>query len=182
MAGGSISNGKNELIRGVCRSWNNNFWSAFILLDYAQFLMNELPVLLVTTSDEPSYAHPGDAGADLRSAENLTIPPGERRTVGTGIAIAIPAGYVGLVHPRSGLAAKFGVTVLNAPGTVDAAYRGEIKVTLLNTDLHNAFEIKSGDRIAQIVFQAVERASFIKVDRLPDSHRGEGGFGSTGVR
>jgi dUTP pyrophosphatase len=97
------------------------------------------------------------------------------------LAIALPDGYVGLVHPRSGLAAKHGITVLNSPGTVDAAYRGEIKVTLLNTDLTNAFEIAVGDRIAQLVIQPVERAHFVEVDRLPDSHRGEGGFGSTGV-
>lgn len=151
-------------------------------LDYAQFLMNDLPVLLVSSAEAPSYAHPGDAGADLRSADNLVIPPGERRTVGTGVAIALPAGYVGLVHPRSGLAAKHGVTVLNAPGTVDAAYRGEIKVTLLNTDLETPFEIAVGDRIAQLVIQRAERANFIQVDRLPDSNRGEGGFGSTGVK
>ena len=127
-------------------------------------------------------AYPGDAGADLRSDENVTIPPGERRTVSTGTAIALPDGFVGLVHPRSGLAAKHGVTVLNAPGTVDAAYRGEIKVTLLNTDLHESFEIKVGDRIAQLIIQAVEKAQFIQVDHLPESHRGEGGFGSTGVK
>lgn len=138
-------------------------------------------MLIVTGHELPSYAHPGDAGADLRSSENLVIPPGERRTVGTGVAIALPHGYVGLVHPRSGLAAKHGITVLNSPGTVDAAYRGEIKVTLLNTDLKNSFEIGVGDRIAQLVIQPVERAQFVKVDRLPDSHRGEGGFGSTGV-
>lgn len=138
-------------------------------------------MLIVTGHELPSYAHPGDAGADLRSSEELVIPPGERRTVGTGVAIALPHGYVGLVHPRSGLAAKHGITVLNSPGTVDAAYRGEIKVTLLNTDLKNSFEIGVGDRIAQLVIQPVERAQFVKVDRLPDSHRGEGGFGSTGV-
>lgn len=151
-------------------------------LDYAQFLMKDLPVLLVTLGEVPAYAHPGDAGADLRSAENIIIPPGQRRTVGTGVAIAIPAGYVGLVHPRSGLAAKHGITVLNAPGTVDAAYRGEIRVTLLNTDLEDSFEIQVGDRIAQIVFQSVEQARFLTVSQLPDSHRGEGGFGSTGVK
>lgn len=144
--------------------------------------MTDLPVLIVATGELPSYAHPGDAGADLRSAESLTIKPGERATVATGTAIALPAGYVGLVHPRSGLAAKHGITVLNSPGTVDAAYRGEIKVTLLNTDKHNAFEIAVGDRIAQLVIQSVERAKFIQVEFLPDSHRGDGGFGSTGVK
>lgn len=144
--------------------------------------MKDLPVLIVTNAELPSYAHPGDAGADLRSSEALVIPPGERRTVCTGVAIALPDGFVGLVHPRSGLAAKHGVTVLNAPGTVDAAYRGEIKVTLLNTDLQNSFNIAIGDRIAQLVIQSVERARFIQVERLPDSHRGEGGFGSTGLQ
>lgn len=143
--------------------------------------MNDLPVLIVTDGELPSYALPGDAGADLRSAEELTIPPGERRTVGTGLFIALPNGYVGLVHPRSGLAAKHGITVLNSPGTVDAAYRGEIRVTLLNTDLKNEFRISIGDRIAQLLIQSVERAKFLKVDRLPESHRGESGFGSTGI-
>lgn len=119
---------------------------------------------------------------DLRSSEEIVIPAGERRTVGTGVAIALPAGYVGLVHPRSGLAAKHGVTVLNAPGTVDAAYRGEIKVTLLNTDRTHDFRVLVGDRIAQLVVQSFENVKFIQVDRLPDSHRGEAGFGSTGVK
>jgi dUTP pyrophosphatase len=158
---------------------NANSW--LMNLDYAQFLMKEVPVLLVSNGQQPEYAHPGDAGADLRSSEQLLIPPGERRTIGTGTAIALPEGYVGLVHPRSGLAAKHGITVLNAPGTVDAAYRGEIKVTLLNTDLKNSFQVNVGDRIAQLVIQTVEKARFIQVDRLPESHRGEGGFGSTGV-
>lgn len=144
--------------------------------------MRDVQVLLVSLGEAPSYAHPGDAGADLRSAEALTIPPGERRTIGTGVAIALPDGYVGLVHPRSGLAAKHGITVLNSPGTVDAAYRGEIRVTLLNTDLTNSFDIAVGDRIAQLVIQTVEKANFIRVDQLPDSLRGEGGFGSTGLK
>jgi len=150
-------------------------------LDYAQFLMKPLPVLIVTNGVTPSYAHPGDAGVDLRSSEAIVIPAGERRTVGTGVAIALPDGYVGLVHPRSGLAAKHGITVLNSPGTVDAAYRGEIKVTLLNTDLKSDFAIAVGDRIAQLLVQAVEKISFIQVEKLPESHRGEAGFGSTGI-
>jgi len=150
-------------------------------LDYAQFLMKPLPVLIVTKGAKPSYAHPGDAGVDLRSSEALVIPAGERRTVGTGVAIALPDGYVGLVHPRSGLAAKHGITVLNSPGTVDAAYRGEIKVTLLNTDLKSDFAIAVGDRIAQLLVQAVEKISFIQVEKLPESQRGEAGFGSTGI-
>ena len=151
-------------------------------LDYAQFLMTDLPVLIVSAASLPGYAHPGDAGMDLRSSEEIVIPAGERRTVGTGVAIALPAGYVGLVHPRSGLAAKHGVTVLNAPGTVDAAYRGEIKVTLLNTDRTQDFRVLVGDRIAQLVVQSFQNVKFIQVDRLPDSHRGEAGFGSTGVK
>ena len=143
--------------------------------------MKPLPVLIVTNGVTPSYAHPGDAGVDLRSSEAIVIPAGERRTVGTGVAIALPDGYVGLVHPRSGLAAKHGITVLNSPGTVDAAYRGEIKVTLLNTDLKSDFAIAVGDRIAQLLVQAVEKISFIQVEKLPESHRGEAGFGSTGI-
>lgn len=145
--------------------------------------MNNLPVLITADAEFlPTYAHPGDAGADLRSAEDGVIAPGERKTFRTGVSVAIPDGYVALVHPRSGLAAKHGITVLNAPGTVDAGYRGEIAVTLLNTDLTNAFTVQRGDRIAQIVFQAVERANFIVVETLPGTHRGEGGFGSTGTK
>lgn len=145
--------------------------------------MNKLPVLITADAEFlPTYAHPGDAGADLRSAEDGVIEPGERKTFRTGVSVAIPDGYVALVHPRSGLAAKHGITVLNAPGTVDAGYRGEIAVTLLNTDLRNAFTVQRGDRIAQLVFQAVERANFIVVDTLPGTHRGEGGFGSTGTK
>ncbi|MDR3201555.1 MAG: dUTP diphosphatase [Bifidobacteriaceae bacterium] len=130
----------------------------------------------------PEYAHPGDAGADLRSAEDVQIPPLGRVTVGTGLAVAIPDGYVGLVHPRSGLAARHGVTVLNAPGTIDAGYRGEIRVPLANTDPERPFRLARGDRIAQIVFQKVERARFVEVETLPGSHRGEDGFGSTGLK
>jgi dUTP diphosphatase len=128
----------------------------------------------------PSYAHPGDAGADLVTAEDVDLAPGERAVVRTGIAIALPEGYAGFVHPRSGLAARYGVTVVNAPGTIDAGYRGEIKVTLLNTDLANPVCFRRGDRIAQIVVQRVEYVTFREVDALPDSVRGEGGFGSTG--
>lgn len=144
--------------------------------------MTDLPVLIVSVNGLPQYAMPGDAGADLRSSEQLVIAPGARATVGTGVAIALPAGYVGLVHPRSGLAAKHGITVLNSPGTVDAAYRGEIKVTLLNTDQTEPFKIEVGDRIAQLIIQQVERAKFIEVEHLPDSLRGSGGFGSTGAK
>jgi dUTP pyrophosphatase len=128
----------------------------------------------------PSYAHPGDAGADLVSAEDVELAPGARALVRTGVAIALPDGFVGLVHPRSGLAARLGVTVLNAPGTVDAGYRGEIKVNLVNHDREATAKISRGDRIAQLVVQRVERADFHDVAELPDSSRGTGGHGSTG--
>ncbi|WP_067504826.1 dUTP diphosphatase [Actinoplanes sp. TFC3] len=128
----------------------------------------------------PAYAHPGDAGADLYAAESVRIAPGERVPVRTGLAIALPDGYVGLVHPRSGLAARLGVTVLNAPGTVDAGYRGEILVVLINHDRHSTVEITRGDRIAQLVVQRVERAVFHVVDELPGTSRGAGRHGSTG--
>ncbi|MGP3917100.1 dUTP diphosphatase [Nonomuraea sp. 10N515B] len=128
----------------------------------------------------PSYAHPGDAGADLYAAEDVELLPGERAVVGTGVAIALPDGYAAFVHPRSGLAARHGVTMVNAPGTVDAGYRGEIKVTLINTDAKEPFRLQRGDRVAQLVIQRVERAAFSEVERLPGSVRGVNGFGSTG--
>jgi len=128
----------------------------------------------------PGYAQQDDAGADLVSAEDVDLAPGERALVRTGIAIALPAGYAAFVHPRSGLAAKHGVTVVNAPGTIDAGYRGEVKVILLNTDPVRPVSFRRGDRIAQLVVQRVERATFREVAILPDSARGEDGFGSTG--
>lgn len=128
----------------------------------------------------PAYAHPGDAGADLVTTVDVELAPGERAIVGTGVAIALPDGYAAFVHPRSGLAAKHGVTMVNAPGTVDAGYRGEIKVTLVNTDLKEPVRFQRGDRIAQLVVQRVERAVFHEVTTLPGSARGEGGHGSTG--
>lgn len=128
----------------------------------------------------PSYAHEGDAGADLYAAVDVELKPGERALVPTGIAIALPLGFVGLVHPRSGLAAKLGVTVLNAPGTVDAGYRGEILVNLVNHDPRTPALIRRGDRIAQLVVQRVERADFSEVTELPTSARGIGGHGSSG--
>jgi dUTP pyrophosphatase len=136
--------------------------------------------VLIKADSVPVYAHPGDAGADLRSAEALTLAPGERATVGTGVSIALPDGYVAFVVPRSGLASKHGITVVNSPGTVDAGYRGEVRVTLLNTDAREPYEIAVGDRIAQIIVLPVSRARFVAVDELPGSHRGESGFGSTG--
>ena len=140
-------------------------------------------VLLVLLEDdlpEPRYAHPGDAGADLVTRIDAHLPPLGRLTVPTGVRIALPAGYAAFVHPRSGLARRHGITVVNAPGTVDAGYRGEIEVTLLNTDPHEAVELRRGDRIAQLVVQRVERARFVRAERLPGSDRGEGGFGSSG--
>ena len=134
----------------------------------------------IIASQVPEYAHPGDAGADLVSAEALRLEPGERALVGTGVRIALPDGYAAFVVPRSGLAAKHGITIVNAPGTVDAGYRGEIKVALLNTDARAAYDIAVGDRIAQLIVMPVPRARFLPVEVLPESPRGEGGFGSTG--
>jgi dUTP pyrophosphatase len=128
----------------------------------------------------PAYAHPGDAGADLVAAEDVELPPGERAVVPTGVAIALPDGYAAFIHPRSGLGAKLGVTIVNAPGTVDAGYRGEIKVTLLNTDKRETVQLRRGDRIAQLVVQRVERVVFHEVTALPGAARGTDGFGSTG--
>lgn len=141
--------------------------------------MTDVEVLL-TGEHVPAYAHPGDAGADLVASETIMLAPGERALVGTGTAIALPDGYVGFVVPRSGLAAKHGITIVNSPGTVDAGYRGEIRVILLNTDRTEAYTVTAGDRIAQLVVMPVSRARFIPVERLPGTHRGEGGFGSTG--
>lgn len=130
----------------------------------------------------PVYAHPGDAGADLVSTDDVVLGPGERATVGTGLRIALPDGYLGFVVPRSGLAMNHGLTIVNAPGTVDAGYRGEVRVTLLNTDARESYTISAGDRIAQLIVMPVPRVRFIEVERLPGSDRGEGGFGSTGYR
>lgn len=144
--------------------------------------MSDVAVLLKAEPGfEPVYAKPGDAGADLRSTEDAVLKAGARLLVRTGVSIALPDGYVGLVHPRSGLAAKHGITVLNAPGTVDAGYRGEIMVTLLNTSDQD-FAITRGDRIAQLVIQKFEKAQFLQVDELPGSERGETGFGSSGTK
>jgi dUTP pyrophosphatase len=141
--------------------------------------------ILVTKLDDdaviPTYAKPGDAGADLYSISELVLAPGQRALVKTGIAIAIPSGYVGLVHPRSGLGLKNGISVVNTPGTIDAGYRGEIGVVLINHDLAESFQVKKGDRVAQLVIQKVENAHFKVVNQLPDSERATGGYGSTGV-
>ena len=129
----------------------------------------------------PAYAKPGDAGADLRSRIDFELEPGERALVPTGVAIALPEGYVGLVHPRSGLATKNGFTIVNAPGTVDSGYRGELMVTLLNTDKTKSFHVQRGDRIAQLVIQKYEHATFTVVDELEQTERGSSGFGSSGI-
>lgn len=128
----------------------------------------------------PSYAHPGDAGADLYAREDVTLAPGERRLVPTGISLALPEGYVALVHPRSGLAHRTGLSIVNAPGTIDAGYRGEVQVCLVNLDPATPIELRRGDRIAQLVVQRFETAGFVEVDELPGSSRGTGGYGSTG--
>lgn len=128
----------------------------------------------------PSYAHPGDAGADLHSAVEVHLGPGERALVPTGVALALPVGYVGLVHPRSGLAARHGISIVNAPGTIDAGYRGEIQVCLVNTDREQGFTVRRGDRVAQLVVQRCEVVQFVETDDLGGSERGLGGYGSTG--
>ena len=128
----------------------------------------------------PEYARAGDAGMDVYSTKDCTLAPGARAIIPIGIAIALPEGFVCFVHPRSGLAAKHGISIVNAPGTIDSGYRGEIKIILINTDAKETFEIKRGDRIAQLVFQKFESARFFEVEVLPESQRGGGGFGSTG--
>ncbi len=128
----------------------------------------------------PTRAHPGDAGIDLHAVQSAVLPPGERASIGTGIALEIPSGYAGLVLPRSGLAARHGISVVNAPGLIDAGYRGEIRVLLLNTDLREPFEVGAGARIAQLVIIAVALAEAVEVESLEASQRGTGGFGSSG--
>lgn len=130
--------------------------------------------------EPPRYATPGDAGADLRSAIDTVISPGERVLVPTGVAIALPEGFVGLIHPRSGLALRHGLSIVNTPGTIDAGYRGEIKVLLINLDPREPIQIQRGDRIAQLVVQRFETVEFVAVDELPDSERGADGYGSSG--
>ena len=138
------------------------------------------PQVLVV-GDVPTYAHPGDAGADITAAEAVTIAPGERALVMSGLSLALPHGFVAYVMPRSGLALRHGIALVNSPGTIDAGYRGEIGVIMLNTDRETAFHIEAGDRIAQLVIHPVVRAEFVRVTDLPGTRRGSGGFGSTGV-
>lgn len=147
--------------------------------------MSERPLkiavrLLDTDLPIPGYAHPGDAGADLHAREDVTLAPGERRLVPTGLAVAIPEGHVGFVHPRSGLAARHGLGMVNAPGVIDSGYRGEIHVNLINHDPHTPIALKRGDRIAQLVIQTVVTADFQPVEDLDDTARGTGGHGSSG--
>ena len=131
-------------------------------------------------AEVPEYAMPGDAGADLRARVAVDLAPFQRALVPTGVALALPNGYVGLVHPRSGLAVRMGVTVLNAPGTIDAGYRGEIKVPLINLDPHEPVHFEPGERIAQLIIQRYVQARFVPAERLPGSVRSDAGFGSTG--
>jgi dUTP pyrophosphatase len=151
--------------------------------DVPEFPSSQLDVPVHLTSPEdvlPRYALPGDAGADLSLAEDVDLAPFQRALVGTGVAVAIPEGYAGFVHPRSGLAHRLGLSLVNAPGTIDAGYRGEIKVNLVNLDPTTPLRLRRGDRVAQLVVQPVVRARFVPVDELPDTERGAGGHGSTG--
>jgi dUTP pyrophosphatase len=129
----------------------------------------------------PKYSKGGDAGADIVTRVDLTLEPGERALAPTGIAIALPNGYAAFAHPRSGLAIKHGVSMVNTPGTIDAGFRGELQVILINLDPRESITFKRGDRIAQLVFQKVEHADFVEVEELPGSGRSDGGFGSTGL-
>ena len=143
--------------------------------------MSDSVDVLIVSSSLPSFSHPGDAGADLSSSDTFVLLPGERRTVRTGVSIALPRGQVAFIVPRSGLAARHGITIVNSPGTIDAGYRGEISVTLLNTDAVKEFAVSEGDRIAQIIILPFSTVNFVPVVRLPGSERGVDGFGSTGV-
>jgi dUTP pyrophosphatase len=152
-------------------------------VELAQLTADPVDVLIRRLDPElplPAYALPGDAGADLRTAVDVELGPGERAVVPTGIAVAMPEGYAAFVHPRSGLAARYGVSLVNTPGTIDSGYRGEIKIIIVNLDRTTPVSFTRGDRVAQLVFQRVERARFTEVDELPGSERGDGGHGSTG--
>jgi len=168
--------GTGILVPAVGAQWAQNSYGVTVNIDTPEVLVT----LLDPIAQLPNYAHPGDAGADLVTTEDMELAPFERKLVPTGLAIALPNGYAAFVHPRSGLAAKQGLTIVNAPGTVDAGYRGEIKVALYNTDPTTPIVLRRGDRIAQLVIQQVARARFIQAERLPGSDRGEGGFGSSG--
>lgn len=150
-----------------------------MLVHYPRHVTEPVDVLW-TGENPPVHAHPGDAGADLVSTEAFVLQPGERRLVGTGLRIALPDGHVAFVVPRSGLAAKHGITIVNAPGTVDSGYRGEVRVALLNTDASEPYEVHVGDRIAQLIVMPVPHVTYTRVEELPESVRGAGGFGSSG--
>lgn len=137
--------------------------------------------LLHELAKAPTYAHEGDAGADLVCIEQVDLKPGERKLVATGVSIALPTGYVGLVHPRSGLATKHGIGIVNTPGTIDSGYRGELKICLINLDPVETVSLPAGSRIAQLVIQEVMSAKFVEVDNLQDTERSDNGFGSTGI-
>ncbi len=154
--------------------------SARVSLDPETAEALETPVALAPGAGIPTYAYPGDAGADLCSVEAITLLPGERALVPTGVSVAIPRGYAGLILPRSGLALRHGIALVNAPGLIDGGYRGELKVLLLNTDRRESFKVTPGMRIAQLVLVPYARAHFTLVNDLPPSHRSEGGFGSSG--
>ena len=142
----------------------------------------KIPVKIIDEGlPRPSYAKPGDAGLDLRSTEDIVIEPGQRALIGTGIALAIPQGYAGFVQPRSGLAIKQGMTLVNTPGLIDSGYRGEIRIIALNTDKEHAIAIKRGDRIAQLVIQEVPAVELVEVEELSSSERADTGFGSSGL-
>jgi dUTP pyrophosphatase len=181
--GATTEIGRRDKIEGKTLVENAFAWAlsaAVITLDYALLMTETVPVLIVCDdSMVPLYAKPGDAGADLRASHDAVVPAGERLLVKTGCSLALPGGYVGLVHPRSGLALKHGITVLNSPGTIDAGYRGEIMVTLFNSSKED-FSISVGDRIAQLLIQQVVKADFVRVQSLPQSDRGESGYGSSG--
>ena len=177
--GRSASNDGNTLVENA---WPRAFCSAVMTLDYALHMTETVPVLIVCDeSMVPIYAKPGDAGADLRASHDAVVPAGDRVLVKTGCSLALPGGYVGLVHPRSGLALNHGITVLNSPGTIDAGSRGEIMVTLFNSSKED-FHISLGDRIAQLLIQQVAKADFVRVEKLPQSDRGESGYGSSGKK
>ena len=177
--GRSAKNDGNTLVENAL-PWA--FCSAVMTLDYALHMTETVPVLIVCDeSMVPIYAKPGDAGADLRASHDAVVPAGDRVLVKTGCSLALPGGYVGLVHPRSGLALNHGITVLNSPGTIDAGYRGEIMVTLFNSSKED-FHISLGDRIAQLLIQQVAKAAFVRVEKLPQSDRGESGYGSSGKK
>lgn len=177
--GRSAKNDGNTLVENALP---RAFCSAVMTLDYALHMTETVPVLIVCDeSMVPIYAKPGDAGADLRASHDAVVPAGDRVLVKTGCSLALPGGYVGLVHPRSGLALNHGITVLNSPGTIDAGYRGEIMVTLFNSSKED-FHISLGDRIAQLLIQQVAKADFVRVEKLPQSDRGESGYGSSGKK